>query len=94
MGLKGQLYLSGKGLLCIQKIIPPNNVFACKTHKCILTIEDSQTTRTLKNMEWPGGREEDGSRLEEVLWEKEGLCNTFNHKDFLKRNIEWSPILR
>lgn len=49
--LEGQLHLSGKGLLYIQKQIPPNNAFARKTRKYILTIEDSQE-RTIKNIEW------------------------------------------
>lgn len=41
-----------EGSLVYKKMISPNNVFACKTHKCILTIEDSQTTRALRNIEW------------------------------------------
>lgn len=48
--LEGQLHLSGKGLRYIQKLVPPDNAFACESHKCILTIEDSQ--RTLRNVEW------------------------------------------
>lgn len=32
-------------------MIPPNNVFACKTYKCILTTEDSQAKRILRNLE-------------------------------------------
>ena len=38
MGLEGQLYLSGKGLLDIQELIPPNYVFACKIHKYIILL--------------------------------------------------------
>lgn len=52
VGLEGQLYLSEKGLLCIKKMILPNNIFACKTYKYILTIEYSKTKRILKNLEW------------------------------------------
>lgn len=58
VGLEGQLQLSEKGLLCIEKKkIPPNNVFACKTYKYILTymsykFEDLQTKRILRNLEW------------------------------------------
>lgn len=39
-------------LVYAKKMIPPDNVFACKTHKCILPIEDSQTKGTLRNIEW------------------------------------------
>lgn len=52
MELEGQLYLSGKGLLDIQELIPPNYVFACKIHKYIITIGNSQTKRNLRNVEW------------------------------------------
>lgn len=52
MGLEGQLYLSGKGLLDIQELIPPNYVFACKIHKYIMTTGNSQTKGNLRNVEW------------------------------------------
>lgn len=62
--------------LCIkEKMIPPNNVFDCKTHKCILTIKDSQTTHTLRNIEWgPTLRWGEGSILPTVIMSVKLLC--------------------
>ena len=80
MRLERQSHLSGKGLLYIPKLIPPDNAFARKTPKWMLTIEDSQK-RTLKNVEWGSPPRWDKDRtLSRAVMTVKFLCQVIFNK--------------
>lgn len=69
-----------EGSLVYPKLIPPNNAFAHKTCKCILTIEVSQK-RTLRNVEWgPPPRWNKDRTLPRAVMTVKFLCQVIFNK--------------